>query len=278
MGRPGPAVAPFVRAYTGYAYAGLPPGTHQGLPSGDLTFIVSIEDPIELVAMPGPQGPDRFDAFVGGLHVRPATVAHPGHGAGISVELSPLGARALFGVPASTLASHVVNLGDLLGVSAAVELAERLRTAASWPERFAVLDRLLAGRVGEAAPIVPEVVRAWSLLVASGGRVAVGALADDVGWSRRHLSARFAGELGVAPKEAARVLRFERTCRLLDNGFGLAEGRARRLLRPAPHDGRVAAPGRGDAGGVAGRRAPGPHGRGPRSPRHGGWRWSMLRA
>lgn len=214
-----------VRAYNGFSYGGLAPGHHQGLPSGNLTFIVSLEEPINIVAMPGPQPPRRFDAFVGGLHLRPASVAHPGRGAGISVELSPLASRALFGAPASALASQVVDLADLLGPKAA-ELRERLSEAGSWAERFAVVDRVLASILRDTPPAAGEMVRAWTSLRDSGGRLPISAVAEEVGYSRRHLGERFSAEFGVAPKAAARVLRFERTCGLLDRGLSLAQAAA----------------------------------------------------
>ena len=50
---------------------------------------------------------------------------------------------------------------------------------------------------------------------AAGGSVEIGELAADVGWSRRHLSEKFKAEVGLSPKVAARVLRFERARHLL---------------------------------------------------------------
>jgi AraC-like DNA-binding protein len=230
-GRPAPALVPYIRAYTGYRFAGLAPGLHQGLPSGDVTFIVSLDEPVDLVAVPGDQAPMALDALVGGLHLRPATIAHEGRGEGISVELSPLGARALFGLPAAALASLVVDLRDLLG-RAGDELVDRLVATPTWSERFAVVDEVLRRSLEGprspqvAASPVPEVEQAWQMLTASGGRIGVADLAAEVGWSRRHLAARFASELGVTPKAAARLLRFQRTCALLDRGMGLADAAA----------------------------------------------------
>jgi methylphosphotriester-DNA--protein-cysteine methyltransferase len=52
--------------------------------------------------------------------------------------------------------------------------------------------------------------------VASGGAVPIGRLVREVGWSHRHLIARFRQQVGLAPKTAARLVRFERMWRRLD--------------------------------------------------------------
>ena len=58
-----------------------------------------------------------------------------------------------------------------------------------------------------------EIIGAWQRLKQTGGRLEVAELADVVGWSSRHLSDRFCGELGLSPKVAARVIRFDRARR-----------------------------------------------------------------
>ena len=61
----------------------------------------------------------------------------------------------------------------------------------------------------------PGVRAACAQLAATGGTTPVGALAAELGWSRRHLGARFRDEVGVAPKTYARLVRFERAAALL---------------------------------------------------------------
>jgi AraC-like DNA-binding protein len=216
IGRPAPPLRPFVDRYIGYRQEGFPPGVHRGLPSRHLTFIISLADPVDIAGMPdAAQRPAAYQAFVGGLHAAPATIRHDGTQVGVSIQLTPLGAHALLGVPAGALAWSVVDLEDVLGRPAGA-LVERLAEAPTWAARFAVLDEVLTSRLDEPAGPSRETVRAWERLVASGGSLDVRTLAREVGWSRRHLGERFRVELGLPPKVLGRVLRFERARRLLE--------------------------------------------------------------
>ncbi|HXZ84285.1 MAG TPA: helix-turn-helix domain-containing protein [Myxococcota bacterium] len=210
-GRPAPCLRPFIARYGGSRRSGFAPREHGATPSRHLTLIVSFGAPIEIAAMPRQRRrPGRFQAFVAGLHDAPARVRDDGASDLVHAFVTPLGARALFGVPAQALASRVVELADLLGARAH-ELVERAADARDWSARFAILDRVLARGLASARP-APEVGWAWRQLLGAGGRVAVTALARELGWSRRHLSERFRDELGLGPKAAARVLRFEQAC------------------------------------------------------------------
>lgn len=213
-GRPAPALAGLVDRYLGYRIEGHPPGIHRGLPSRHLALNISLTDPIDLTDLPA-QAAGRFAAPLGGLHAAPVTIAHDGNQVGVSIDVTPLGARRLLGVPAGELASLVVDLGDVLG-PAADELRERLVLSDGWDERFAVVDEVLTRQLVDAPAPPPEVVRAHDLVVATGGAIGVAELARHVGWSRRHLASRFATHLGVSPKALARIVRFQRSRRLLD--------------------------------------------------------------
>jgi AraC-like DNA-binding protein len=215
---PWPAAPPLRRhvdGYLGYRVTGAPPGLHRGLPSRYLTCIVSIGDPIEVVAQPDPAySPGSYGFVVSGLQSTPALIRRGGAEEGIAINLTPLGSRALLRLPAGALWANSVEATDVLG-PAAVELQERLRGAPAWPERFAICDEVLGRCLIDARGAAPEVGEAWRLIVASGGTVPVADVAAEVGWSRRHLAKRFTDEFGLAPKVAARVVRFERACRML---------------------------------------------------------------
>lgn len=214
--RPAPALRRYVGSYVGFDLRGFPAGVHCGPPGRVLTAVISLSGPLEVAAGVDDGSPvTRFGSVAGGLMCRSVAIHHDGRQQGVQVSLTPLGARAVYGMPASALAHQLIPLEELLG-ALAVELVDRLRAATTWAARFAVLDELLLRAVGRAAGggdrvprAGPEVSEAWRRLVAARGRVQVGALAAELGWSRRYLTERFRGEVGLSPKTFARVLRFE---------------------------------------------------------------------
>jgi AraC-like DNA-binding protein len=205
----------YVAGYTGYRQRGVPPGRHRGLPSPYLTLIFTLDEPLTIAAHPDPgQPPGEFGTLLGGLHSSPALITHAGAQSGIQVALRPLGARALLGLPAGELADLDVPADAVLGAVCA-ELRDRVRAAATWPERFAILDEILRRRVIAGEDVAPGVSWAWGELLREGGALRVSALAEGTGWSGRHLTSRFRAEIGLTPKAAARVIRFDRTRKLL---------------------------------------------------------------
>jgi AraC-like DNA-binding protein len=214
--RPNPALRPYVTSYVGFELRGFPPGIHLGTPGRALTVIVSLSEPLDVVDVDGAMPRSgQFEAVAGGLTSRSVAIRHDGNQHGMRLSLTPLGARAIFGMPSTALAHDLVHLDDVLGRLGA-ELVDRMRGAETWPERFVTLDAVLA-RVAQRRsvsaqaghPIRPEVEEAWRRLVVHRGRVQIGSLAADLGWSRRHLGDHFRKEIGLTPKEVARILRFE---------------------------------------------------------------------
>jgi AraC-like DNA-binding protein len=139
----------------------------------------------------------------------------------VQVRLSPVVARAVLGVSPADLGGAVVDLDDLWGRDAA-RLRDRLSGAPSWRDRFALTDALLARRHRAGPPVDPEVAWAWRRIVAGRGLVRVEGLAGEVGWSRKRLWSRFRAQLGLPPKRAAKLVRFDRAAHRLVAGEGAA--------------------------------------------------------
>jgi AraC-like DNA-binding protein len=234
---PAPPLRPYVAAAHGYRVPANPTGLHRGLPSRHVSLVVELAGPLRLTGLGGPVA---AHGVVGGLHTRPALIDASVPQDGLQYALTPRGARALLGVPAAELAGRAVDLAALLGPRAG-ELVERLHAADGWPDRFGLLDsallrRLRAGR-DRPAQAPAEVAEAWRLVFGTAGRIRVAAVADRVGWGRRHLSERFRLATGLTPKQAVRIARFEAARRLLLAGDrpGLAEVAARCGYADQPH-------------------------------------------
>ncbi|MFF7869121.1 helix-turn-helix domain-containing protein [Streptomyces qaidamensis] len=127
----------------------------------------------------------------------------------MQVRLSPAIARAVLSVGPADLEASVVPLDDLWGERRAARLRERLAQAASWDERFALVEAFLARLAAAGPAIEPELAWAWDRIVAGHGQVRIEELADELGWSRKRLWSRFHAQLGLPPKRAAKLVRFD---------------------------------------------------------------------
>lgn len=219
--RPHPALRPFLRSYVGYWETEIVPTRMRTLPARTTVVIINLGPPLRL-RVPGTGIPDRdYGSFVAGMHDGHGMYLSPGGQRGVQLDVTPLGAYTLLGVPMASLTNTAADLPDLLGRGAHT-LVERLGAAASWGERFDVLDGFLLRRL-DAGPVPsPEVTRAWRLLNTDLG-VSVAEIAADVGWSRKHLTNRFREQAGLPPKVMGRVIRFQRAIGLLAGGAGFAD-------------------------------------------------------
>ncbi|MEV7011016.1 helix-turn-helix domain-containing protein [Streptosporangium sp. NPDC051022] len=185
------------------------------LPEGTVTLIVSLGDPLRT---PISQEHQIITAappsFVVGLHERPHLSANPHGTALIRMDMTPLGAYSLLGVPMRELANTFLDLEVFFGF-AARQLVDRLRETSDWSAQVRLLSAFLLERLENGPVADRNIGHAWRELRRTGGRRAVADLADDVGWNRRHLTRRFTEQVGLPPKTLARILRMQRALDLL---------------------------------------------------------------
>jgi AraC-like DNA-binding protein len=135
----------------------------------------------------------------------------------VQVRLSPAAAHAVLGTSPAGLSHTVATLEDLWGPDAA-RIEEQLRETPSWEDRFGIIDAALARRHDAGTPVSPEIAFAWERMVATRGLIRVDELADEVGWSRKRLWARFRSQVGLTPKRAAKLVRFDHAAHHLAAG------------------------------------------------------------
>jgi AraC-like DNA-binding protein len=216
LGAPDPRLRGHVLSYCSYREETTSFVRRREIPSVRVVLIINVGEPIRVLS-PGTEAGwiEQPEGFVAGLHDTYAVTETGGSQAGVQVDLTPIGAHLLLGLPMDELSRRVVTLEDLFGRGGTL-LREAVGEAPGWAERFAVVDQFLLTLLDRARSPVPSVTRALSRLHESGGTVPVGVLAAEIGCSRRHLISRFREQVGVTPKLLARILRFEHAVALVD--------------------------------------------------------------
>ena len=121
---------------------------------------------------------------------------------------------------------------DLLG-NAVAALRERLGAERDWERRLDIVEAFLASRLLAMARTGTPATWAYERLWQSHGMERIEAIASQLGWSRKHLAARFRDEIGLSPKTVAQMMRFNRAgaCASPDLRLGRACGPVR-VCRP----------------------------------------------
>ncbi|MFE9018980.1 helix-turn-helix domain-containing protein [Streptomyces sp. NPDC007808] len=223
VARPDPRLRPGVIGYRGMRLALDRPRARLEAPIGAATLLLGFGEPVRISRAGRPT--DTLVCVYCGPTTTPAVGEHSGRLAGVEVLLMPWAAFTLFGTPQYELANRTVDPDELphaLGTRVG-ELAAALAALPTWEARFRLLDDVFARWSDAGTPCSRRVVRAWAELTRTGGAIPVRRLADDVGWSVRHLENRFREQIGLGPKAAARVLRLQRARTLLAAGRGQAE-------------------------------------------------------
>ncbi|UFU01770.1 AraC family transcriptional regulator [Ruania suaedae] len=201
-----------------------PDAVHFGVPSLSATIVLALDRPTDVgwAHEPGHHG---YRVLVAGLHTRPSLVRTHGRQHGLQLALTPRGCRALLGLPIGAVSGHILELDDLPAAPLHDVLAPvRAAPAPLRPTALRAGLLAVAARLHRERPRPPraEVVEAWRLLTTGHGGASVDDVARTVGWSRRHLSAQFAAEVGLRPKEVARIARLTAARALASAGQDLA--------------------------------------------------------
>ena len=177
-------------------------------------LIYALGEPLEVVGADGRAVTvSAGEAFVGGLADSTSISRAKGAQAGLHVFLPLPSLARVVGAPLAEISNRVAPLRDLIGRQAD-EFGARLCAAGSAEARFRCVDAFLVQRfAGESASddVIDHAMRRLARATAP----AAEALADEIGWSRRHLSRRFRDGVGLSPDRFRRLARFERFVRAL---------------------------------------------------------------
>lgn len=175
VGTPHPALRGAALRYEGFEDRRGTPTTFRELPCTFAPVIIDLDAGWTIVY--GGAEAQWLRSFVAGVTDGVVVVGHGGTARCLQIDLTPLGARRLLGVPMSELANATVPVEAVLGAFGS-DLVERIGNASTWRERFALIDEALRARLADAPPV--DAAIAWSLrrITAAGGNLSIGVLAD----------------------------------------------------------------------------------------------------
>ena len=179
-------------------------------PAGSLTMVrLSLGDRLAITALSDGAGAGRsYASFIAGFMPGFAATHYTGSQDCIQIYLTPRGVAQILGIPGGELARHVLDVADVVPELDGVFL-EQLAAQPDWPARFALLDTVLKTLASRGRDTDPLVDGLWHRIAASAGTIRIKALVEESGWSHRRLVTRVRDHVGLSPKAAAAVVRFE---------------------------------------------------------------------
>jgi AraC-like DNA-binding protein len=206
---PAAALAGRVRAYCSYWEDTASFAARRELAGTTGVLIYALGEPLEIIGADGRAIMLKAgEGFSGGIADGTSISRAHGRQAGLQVDLPLDSLAALLGLPVAVLANQVAPLGDLIG-SEAGALGDALCEAADDEARFALLDAFLARRFARERKEDPAAAWAARRLMRDDAPGS-GALAEEIGWSRKQLANRVRAHSGFGPGRLRRLARFER--------------------------------------------------------------------
>jgi AraC-like DNA-binding protein len=206
--RPGPPLAAHVEMLTYFAGLDVSHQREKLIPDGAIELIVDLgETPKKLYASEtSPAAVDFRRAWISGMQRRWIVIEAQPEANLLVIRFRPGGAYALLGHDAATLTDSVFSLEDVLG-RAAVSLRDRVLEASTAELRLDAAIGWLAERIGRAA--LPAALRYLIGRLEPPAGVRIRDLADEVGFTERHMLSLFQRWIGIGPKQYARIRRFQ---------------------------------------------------------------------
>ena len=208
--RPGPPLDEFVD-YLWLIEAGEAPRLEKILPCGALELVVNLKD--DEIDIHIPEQPQRYRRFSGalfsGAYSQSFICNALQHQSIMGVHFKPGGAFPFLGIEANELINAHASLADLWG-SGAIELRERLCTAATPKQRFRIMEAALTPRLHYDTTRQLQVRGALHMFRMGGSGALVRDVSRELGLSQRRFIQMFSSYVGLTPKVYCRIQRFQR--------------------------------------------------------------------
>ncbi|MGD9588136.1 MAG: DUF6597 domain-containing transcriptional factor [Pyrinomonadaceae bacterium] len=188
------------------------------LPDGCPEVVVNCADPFERRLAAGSEIQPRV--LISGQILRAVHIRPTGRVDLFGVRFQPWGARALFGMPMSSLAGMVEGL-SAVDPPLSRELEGAIAEHDSFSSRQAAFEKILRRRAAHRAIGLELPRAAVEAISAACGPVSVRQLSAGLGVGERRLQRVFRESVGLSPKSYSRIDRFQKMLRYLGRSHRL---------------------------------------------------------
>ncbi|MCD8539184.1 MAG: helix-turn-helix domain-containing protein [Leadbetterella sp.] len=146
-------------------------------------------------------------AMVLGQITEPFYIQPSGYVHSFAIRFYPYGFAHFVHVPLKELANKETPLETLFPEGTVLQ--EKVESAGSTPERIAVMENYLLGRLTEKSTIDKVVKNTVDTLLGTKGNARIGTILERNGINRRQLERKFFQQVGLSPKQLGKVIRLQ---------------------------------------------------------------------
>jgi len=152
--------------------------------------------------------------FVFGQITQPLDIEPTGETGIFSVRFQPEGFTAFAAMPVGNMENRAVPLEELFG-DEGVQLAEPVLQADSTEQRIEIVEAFLRSKLITAESVQMLIKSSVEMIMRLNGQVSVDALSDSMQVNRRQLERKFAGAIGLSPKQLSKIVRLQAALKIL---------------------------------------------------------------
>ena len=216
---PGPRLAKYIRCFWQLEDdASVSASPEPVLPDGSIEIIFNIGDAFRRHHTDNTIETQPKAIIVGQMR-GPAMIQPTGHVSLFGIRFKPAGAFPFLRMPLSEITDQIPSLDCILNGHSA-NLEERINLAATFSERISIAEYVLSNLIDERAGPDKKsgeyrAFLAVERIAQTDGCVSIDALVDELGLSSRHLGRQFLNTVGIGPKLLARIFRFQKVFKAL---------------------------------------------------------------
>jgi hypothetical protein len=156
-------------------------------------------------------------AMVLGQTMEPFYIQPTGYVNTFAIRFYPYGFANFVSVPIKTLANKETPLTSLFEENIAIELEQTIIQAANTKERIEIISSFLLNQLSHQSTIDQIVKTTVDALLTTNGNTPIASILQEKPSTRRQLERKFAKQIGVSPKQLAKVIRLQAALKMLLN-------------------------------------------------------------